>query len=447
MIERLLTAGMDIARLNASHGSLEEHAQRIRMIRQAASTVERPIAIMLDIQGPKLRIGSISPRYLAENEPVVLTQGEPRADEVPIPYERLASDARVGESVFLDDGLIELQVMRIEAPRVYCRVVVGGELRPRKGITLPGARVDLPPMTDEDRSFIRFGVREGIDLIAASFVRRPEHVEAVKEAARQAGRSVPVIAKIENSEGLENLPQIIQVSDGVMVARGDLGVELRPEEVPIVQKRIIALCNQYGKPVITATQMLDSMARNPRPTRAEATDVANAIFDGTDAVMLSGETAVGQYPIQTVAMMDRIVRRSEEALDYAGLLARRQPSSGNVAEAIAHATCVTAADVGATAILCSTRSGATARLVAKFRPRSPVIAVTSDPDVVRQLALTWGVHPILVPPVTRLDDLIDVALSGALRSGLVRKGDLIALAAGVRTGMPGSTNLLQVLTV
>jgi len=452
LLEELISAGMDVARLNFSHGTLEEQARRIIRLREASAAQGRPIGILLDIQGPKVRIGPVRP------EPVLLESGqdftfvhEPvvgdgtRASVTHVELHRLVQP---GSTVYLDDGLIELRVERVEGSAVHCRVVVGGWLRSHKGLTLPGVDLDLPALTESDAAHIRFGIEQGVDFIAASFIRRAEHVTAVKEVIRAAGGRQPVIAKIESHEGVRHLEEIVAEADGIMVARGDLGVQIPPEEVPLVQKRIIDTCNRMGKPVITATQMLESMVNNPRPTRAEVTDVATAILDGTDAIMLSGETAIGQYPVQAVRVMDRVARRTENAIQYDQLVAsRRSGPSPTIAEAISYATCRAATDVGAAAILTSTQSGATARMVSKFRPGAPILALTPGPEVARQLTLVWGVQPIVVPRTDKIDDMIDVAVQAALSGGYIRKGDRVVITAGVKTGEPGSTNLLQVYTV
>ncbi len=456
MMEALVRAGMDVARLNFSHGSLEEHRARIERLREVAEKLGKPVGILIDIQGPKIRIGELPGDrcVIAAGEEVYVwprpvAQCEPEGEKLlPILYPRLLEQLRPGQTIYLDDGLLELTVEEVLGDRARCRVVTGGELRSRKGVSLPEVDVDLPAIDEADIEHIRFGVEVGVDFVAASFVRRPEHVEAVKAVIREAGGHQQVIAKIESREGVRNLDGILEVADGIMVARGDMGVELPSEEVPLVQKRLIAKCNLVGKPVITATQMLDSMVRNPRPTRAEVTDVANAIFDGTDAVMLSAETAVGRYPIEAVRMMHRIARTSEEALDYAALLDRqRHQTKRSVADAIARATCETAADLEVTAILCSTQSGATARMVSKYRPRSRIIAMTPNPEVVRQLSIVWGVTPFLVPKARRIDEMMAYSIRRAKESGLVKDGDRIAIAAAVLTGTPGSTNLLQIHVV
>lgn len=455
-IENLIRAGMDIARLNFSHGTMEEHGKRIRAIRAAEKKLGKVIGILLDIQGPKIRLGEVQggSMHIDPGE-VVYVYGREEPCEVKngrkvlsVPYEPLLRQVGPGQTIYIDDGLIELAVEEIKGDCAVSRVITGGELRSRKGVTLPEVDVDLPAMDEADRTHIEFGVEMGVDFVAASFVRRAEHVEAVRRCIEEAGGNQQVIAKIESRAGVNNIDQIFEVADGVMVARGDLGVELPAEDVPVVQKELIRKGNRVGKPVITATQMLDSMARNPRPTRAEVTDVANAIFDGTDAVMLSGETAVGKYPVESVAMMDRIARKNEEFLDYIGLLEkRRHYGARSVADAIARATCETAYDLEVKAILCSTQSGSTARMVSKYRPRAEIIAATPNKSVYRQLSIVWGVTPILVPQTYEIDGMINVSIQAAKKSGLVSDGDRIAIVAGVLTGSPGSTNLLQIHVV
>lgn len=458
MMEALIRAGMDVARLNFSHGSVDEHRERVERLRQLEAKLDKPIGILIDIQGPKIRLGELPGERLTieKGETVYVTPDAQAAGAIdgrpvlPIIYPPLLSQIGPGQTIYLDDGLVELRVEAVDPAndRAACVVVTGGELRSRKGVSLPDVDVDLPAIDDADIEHIRFGVEAGVDFVAASFVRRPEHVEAVRAVIREAGGTQQVIAKIESREGVRNLDAILEVADGIMVARGDMGVELPSEEVPLVQKELIAKCNRVGKPVITATQMLDSMARNPRPTRAEVTDVANAIFDGTDAVMLSAETAVGHYPVESVRMMDRIARKSEEALDYEVWLDRqRHMARRSVADAIARATCETAADLGVKAILCSTQSGATARMVSKYRPRSAVIAATPNVYVVRQLSVVWGVRPLLVPRARGIDEMIGFSIGQAKAKGLVADGDRVAIAAAVLTGTPGSTNLLQIQVV
>ena len=353
-----------------------------------------------------------------------------------------------GSIIYIDDGLIELEVGDVRGKELICKVITGGEIGSRKGVTLPGVEIDLPAVTKEDIEHIRFGVRQGVDFIAASFVRRPEHVLEVRRVIEEAGGNIPIIAKIESDEGLRNIDDIIKVSDGIMVARGDLGVEIPSEEVPLAQKMLIKKCNEAGIPVITATQMLDSMIRNPRPTRAEVTDVANAILDGTDCVMLSGETAIGKYPVEAVKVMARIAIRIEKSIDYRAILNDMQSNRRqSIEESIALATCQTALDLDVKAIICSTQSGATARFIANHRPQAPILAVCPYENVIRQLSLSRGVYPILVGRPSTIDEMSDIAVEAAKAKGFVNSGDIVTITAGVKTSVPGSTNMLQVYQV
>lgn len=452
VVEQLVLAGMNVARLNFSHGTLEEQEARIRNIRSVSERLGRPVGILMDIQGPKIRMGEIESgsRELADGEMISLT-ADPTlsgSDALYVGYPPLVTDVAPGSTIYIDDGLLELAVERVEQDLVHCRVVTGGTLKSRKGVSLPGVQVDLPPLTDTDREHIRFGVEHGVDFIAASFVRKAAHVRAVQDLVAELGGEQLVIAKIENAEGVQNVDEIIDAADGVMVARGDLGVEMPPEDVPIVQKEIITKCNQKGKVVITATQMLDSMVRNPRPTRAEVTDVCNAIFEGSDAVMLSGETAVGVHPARVVRVMDRIARRADEVADYATHLAHLRTRVGeSVAEAIALATSDAAQYLRVKAIMSITRSGATARLIAKYRPKMPILAFTSCQKVARCLTLVWGAHPFVVPRESNLEATVEAAMRVAVQHGAVERGDMVAIVAGARAQAPGSTNSLQVQTV
>jgi len=397
MIRQLLKAGMNVARLNFSHGTNDEHLKRLNNLRDAASELNKDLGILLDIQGPKIRLGRIkenkSKVMLEAGNEYTLTVTPCEGDHLRafVGYEKMPRDVRKGSTVYIDDGLLELRVKEVQGPDIICEVIVGGELSSRKGVTLPGIDVDLPPITDEDIEHIRFGVEHGVDFIAASFVRKAEHVMAVNDIVTEAGGTVPVIAKIESDEGLRNIDEIIRVADGVMVARGDLGVEIPHEEVPLVQKMLIKKCNRAGIPVITATQMLDSMIRNPRPTRAEITDIANAIIDGTDCVMLSGETAVGKYPVRAVEVMHQIAVRIENSIDYRSVLEEKTTEHRqNIPQAISLATCQTAYDLGVKSILCSTQSGATARCISMYRPKATIVALTPSESVVRQLTISWG---------------------------------------------------------
>jgi len=442
---------MNVARINFSHGTREEHLARLKTLRRVAEEKGAVLGIMQDIQGPKIRIGDLPGKVMLEvGQTFIITTEEcvGSRDRVSVNHPKLPQDVRPGNVIYLDDGLLKLEVTEVKSNDVYCQVAIGGELSSRKGVTLPGVSVDLPAVTEADIEDIKFGVKHGVDMVAASFVRTAEGVETVREAIRSAGADIPVIAKIENHEGVENIDEIIEAADGIMVARGDMGVEMRPEDVPFIQKMIISKCNEAGKPVITATQMLDSMIRNARPTRAEVTDVASAILDGTDAVMLSGETAVGKYPVLAVETMSRIAERAEQSLDREKFASMRNVEKRlSIAEAISYATWHTCRAVNAAAIICSTQSGSTARMVSRYRPDAPILAMTPHEQVVRQLALVWGVYPVLVPPTSDIDGMIDVSIKAALRSGLVSKGDIVTISAGVLTDKPGSTNLLQVYVV
>jgi len=451
-LARMLRAGMNVARLNFSHGTHEEHARRVQAVREAAGRVGKNVALLLDTKGPEIRLG-----YL-EKEPVILQAGrqvvlttEPikgDAGRLPITYAGLPRDVRPGNTILIADGMIELKVLSATRQEVVCRVVHGGELTSQKGVNLPGVPVNLPAITEKDVDDILFGIEQGFDLIAASFVRKASDVLAIRQILEEYDADLDIIAKIESQEGVNNLDEIIKVADGVMVARGDMGVGVPVEEVPLIQKMIIEKCNRVGKPVITATQMLESMIHNPRPTRAEASDVANAIFDGTDAIMLSGETAAGQYPVEAVETMARIAGRAEEALPYDEMLQRRgRASARTVTDAISHATCTTARDLEAAAIITSTESGHTAKMVSKYRPKAPIIAVTTRPRVLRKLALVWGVQPLLVGRSEDTDSMIDAAIEVSLAAEMIKPGDLVVITAGVPVGVHGTTNLLKVHTV
>jgi len=451
-MQALIEAGMDVARLNFSHGTTDEHGRRIELLRQAAAATGKDIAIMLDTKGPEIRIGTFrgSRVELAEGNRFVLTTRAVAGDagQVAISYPDLPADVRPGSVILLADGAIELAVEAVDATDIVCRVVHGGELSDRKGVNVPGVNVKLPAVTEKDAADIRFGLARGIDCIAASFIRRAADVLTIRRILEDAGSDCEIISKIEHQDAVKNIDEIIRVSDGIMVARGDLGVEIKPEEVPLIQKMIIEKCNKAGKPVITATQMLESMLDNPRPTRAETSDVANAIFDGTDAIMLSGETAAGRYPIEAVQTMARIALRTESALKYDDILARRTVAPlRSVTDAIGHATCHTAQDLGAAAIITATTSGHTARIIAKYRPQCPIIAVTPEAAVIRRLALTWGVVTCKVAPMESTDEMFQMAVQGALGTGLVKPGDLVVITAGIPMGITGTTNLIKVHVV
>jgi pyruvate kinase len=443
----MLAAGMDVARLNCSHGTREEHAAAIAAVRRLAAEAGGTVAILLDLQGPKLRLGEVPPgREVKAGEVLLLAAARPHQtlplEVLPVQYESLAEEVRPGDQLFLDDGRIHLRVEGTAGGVVRCRVLAGGALRSHAGLNLPGVPLRTPALTAKDREDVLFGLEQGVEYIALSFVRRPEDVTELR--ALVTGSETCLIAKIEKQEAVDAFEAILEQVDGVMVARGDLGVEIPLEEVPPAQKRIIARCNAAGKPVITATQMLESMIREARPTRAEVSDVANAVWDGSDAVMLSGETAIGVRPVEVVATMDRIVRAAERVLPprHPGL-----PRAESVTDAIAQATCEIASELGARAILTSTQSGFTARMIAKYRPAVPIIAVTPHTHTCRRLALVWGVTPLLAPPFSSTDEMVQSALAQVRDAGLAQPGDLVVVTAGVPVGIPGQTNLIQVRTV
>lgn len=474
VIEKLLRAGMDVARLNFSHGTHAEHAEAIADLRAIAAKLNRPLALLQDLSGPKVRLGQfpVPSVLLRRGQEVGFTQlVEGEADLtaasaleawqkrtgdntlLPLPLPPLIAALKPNCQLLLDDGKIALRVVRcIGEPGdpnrvVWARCTVGGELKPRKGVTAPGVKFDVPAITEKDLDDLRFGLEQGVDWVAASYVRSPEDLQPLFDLMKQVGRKVPLIAKIEKAEAVQNLSALLHVVDGIMVARGDLGVEMPFDEVPIVQKKIILACNRACKPVITATQMLESMMQNPRPTRAEATDVANAILDGTDAVMLSGETAAGQFPVEAVQTMARIALRAEAALFENPEFDRRLPVPHGVTEAVARATATIASEIRAKTILCATTSGATARRVAQHRPRVPIVGVTTETATYRQLALTWGVQPLLVERVHDTDAMLQVTVDAAAEARLVKEGDKVVLTAGVPVNNPGTTNLIQVHTI
>ena len=453
VLEKLIKAGMNIARLNFSHGSHEEHAERIKLVREIATRLGSPIGILADIQGPKIRTGIINPGpiQLTEGTEVRLTtdrQKDGNPDFIYVDYPTLVQDVKIGGTIFLADGMIQLTVKAVQGTDLICEVLNGGELSSKKGVTLPGVSVNLPAIMDKDRSDIEFVVQQQVDFIAVSFARKAEHLAEIRALVTELGGDQMLIAKIENEEGFRNSEEILQACDGITVARGDLGTEVPPEEVPLIQKFLIEICNSAGKPVITATEMLESMIRNPRPTRAEVTDIAHAILDGTDAIMLSAETAMGKYPVTAVEIMTRVAKSIENSLKFEEILAKKKVSSfPTVSDAISHATCQTALDLKAAAIISSTQSGSTARMVSKYRPQAPIVAATPSIRVAQQLALSWGVFPVIVPTANNIDEMLDVSIEATKKTGFIRSNDLVVLTAGVRTGIPGSTNLLQVLYI
>ncbi|PTE87563.1 pyruvate kinase [Staphylococcus equorum] len=451
MLEKLMKAGMNVARLNFSHGDHAEHKARIDSIRKVSKKLGKTVAILLDTKGPEIRTHSMKDGGIElerDTEVIVsMTEVEGTTEKFSVTYDNLINDVEEGSYILLDDGLIELQVKRIDKDNgeVVCDVLNTGELKNKKGVNLPGVKVSLPGITDKDAEDINFGISEGVDFIAASFVRRPSDVLDIRKLLEaQKNTTISIIPKIENQEGIDNIKDILEVSDGLMVARGDMGVEIPPESVPMVQKDLIRQCNKLGKPVITATQMLDSMQRNPRATRAEASDVANAIYDGTDAVMLSGETAAGLYPEEAVKTMRNIAVSAEGAQDYKKLLSdRTKLVETSLVNAIGVSVAHTALNLNVKAIVAATESGSTARTISKYRPQSDIIAVTPNPETARQCALVWGIHPVIKEGRKTTDALLNNAVATAVETEKVQNGDLIIITAGVPTGEKGTTNMMK----
>ena len=450
-LTELIDAGMNVARLNFSHGDHEEQKGKLERIREITNDNEgdRKAAILLDTKGPEIRTGKLETDekvYLEQGQEFIITTEDIAGnnEKVSISYKGICEDLETGDTILIDDGLIGLEVKEVQDPEIICEVINGGKLGSTKGVNLPGVPVRLPAITDKDVNDIKFGIENEVDFIAASFIRKADDVLAIREILEEHDADINIIAKIENQEGVENVDEILEVADGLMVARGDLGVEIPPEKVPAAQKMMIKKCNKAGKPVITATQMLDSMIENPRPTRAEASDVANAIYDGTDATMLSGETAMGDYPVASVDTMNRIARETEKALQYEQLIDRPDLTPAKtITNSICHDTCKTAYELDASAIITSTRSGYTARMVSKYRPYAPIIAVTPNKKVFNKLILSWGVKPVLADITQNTDEMIDKSVEATKEAGYIENGDLAVITAGA-PGVPSTTNLLKV---
>jgi len=443
----LLDSGMDVARLNFSHGTHQSHREVFERLRRLSAARGQHLAILQDLSGPKIRLGKVAPgTMLEEGAAFVLTSEEVEGDSriAHVTYPNLAEEVAPGNCVLLDDGLLALEIERVEPPRVFTRVRTGGPISSGKGVNLPGSRLSVSALTEKDEEDLRLGLELGVDYVALSFVRQPQDVAPVRRIMEEMGIHRPVIAKIEKPEAVEAIESIIRAFDGVMVARGDLGVEMPIERIPLAQKSIISLARSHFKPVITATQMLDSMIRNPRPTRAEVTDIANAILDGTDAVMLSGETAAGAYPREAVRVMDRVAREAEKALPYEEIYELGAPQ-GAAEEAVALAACEIAEVVGARALVACTTSGGSVRRVSHFRPRAPIVGLARDEVVARQLSLLFGVCPCYIPSVDTADELVKKAARAALISGAAGSGDRIVVIAGIPPGQP--TNLVHLLTL
>ena len=450
ILTRLMQSGMNVARINFSHGTHEQHKVRVDAFKRVRDRLGLPIPLLLDTKGPEIRLGTFETgevnlsqgdKFVLSNEDVLGGQ-----DRATVTYKELFKDVAKGSRILINDGLVELEVEEIKKKDIHCVVLNGGSIGNNKGINVPGAEIHLPSLTQRDVADIVFGIENEFDFIAASFVRKASDVVEIRKILeKNGGQDIKVIAKIENRQGVDNVDEILKVADGIMVARGDLGVEIPVEEVPIVQKMLIEKCYKNGKPVITATQMLDSMIRNPRPTRAEASDIANAIYDGTSVIMLSGETAAGKYPVESLVTMSKIAEKAEESMNYwKRFYGMRFDMMASVTNAISHATCTTAMDLKAAAIITVTQSGHTARMISRFRPACPIIATTVSPRVQRQLSLSWGVVPYLVKIASSTDEMFDMGVEKALESGLVRNGDLVVITAGVPIGISGTTNILKV---
>ena len=451
-LTKLIENGLNVCRFNFSHGSHEEHKGRMDVVKKVREQLKKPVAILLDTKGPEIRTGNFADPevFLEEGSKFTITMSDVVGTKeiCTVSYKGLANDVVKGDLILIDDGLVGLRVEEVAGEEIHCVVENSGIVKNHKGVNVPGVKINLPALTPKDISDIEFGITQGIDFIAASFVRKASDVLAIREVLENNNATdIQIISKIENQEGVDNLDEILQVSDGLMVARGDLGVEIPTEEMPIVQKEMIKKCNELGKPVITATQMLDSMIRNPRPTRAEVTDVANAIYDGTDAIMLSGETAAGKYPVEAVKTMAAIAKRIEETLDYDNILRSKGLNNTNVTDAISYATCTTAKSLSASGIVTSTSSGHTARMVSKFRPNTPIIAATPNERTSRQLSLSWGVYTVNCQQAGNTDDLIDNSIDASKREGFIHDGELVVITAGVPTGVSGTTNLIKVHVV
>jgi len=448
MIRKMLLAGMNVARLNFSHGNYDDHAARIQRLRAASEELDMPLMLLQDLQGPKIRVGDLPDgMHLIEGETLTLVPiadytGQPHTVGIDYPY--VAEEAEPGTQVLLDDGLLELRVEKIDGNAVQCTVVEGGLLKSHKGVNFPSLNLRLPSMTEKDMRDLDFGIEQGVDIISLSFVRKPEDIQTLKALLKEKGADIPVLAKLEKPQAIANLEAIVDECNAIMVARGDLGVEMSPEKVPLIQKRIIQMCNQKGIPVITATQMLDSMIHNPRPTRAEASDVANAIMDGTDAVMLSGESAVGDYPVESVKMLARIAKEVEPSIQVVNY----PPTSSDDADAISEALHAIDDNVQLQCIVAFTETGYTARLASAERPTAPIVAYTPHTQVYRQLNLHWGVRPIFMEIMPEnLDDALNQIETDLLKRQYAAPGDKILLMGGIPFGHAGTTNFLKLHTI
>lgn len=453
ILTKIMEAGMNASRHNFSHGDHAEHKGRIEMVRKVAKKLNREVAIILDTKGPEIRTGNFEPSKLElqKGSEFTIYVGEEvvgDATKCSVSYDGLANDVKPGNTILIDDGLVGLEVKSVEGNKIICEVMNTGLVGSHKGVNVPGVSVNLPALTEKDKADLKFGCEMGVNMIAASFVRKVEDVRAIRKVLDEnGGKDILICPKIENQEGVDNIDEIIAESDALMVARGDLGVEIPIENVPAAQKMMIKKCNEAGIPVITATQMLDSMIRNPRPTRAEVSDVANAIFDGTDAIMLSGESANGSYPVEAVRTMARIAEEAEKQLKYEVAVSKATKHIPAISGVISRAACNAANELHASAIVSSTQSGATAKRLSQCRPSCPIVAVTPDVTVARQLAFSWGVYPVVSERLESTDEMMNNSVEIAKENGFVKSGDTVVIAAGVPAAEVGATNLMKVSVV
>ncbi|MBP2651679.1 MAG: pyruvate kinase [Firmicutes bacterium] len=452
VLEKMMTAGMNVVRFNFSHGSHEEQGNRIDLVKEVAAKSNKTVGLLLDTKGPEMRLGHFTAGKvtLTAGKSFILTSKEVSGDETKasVSYPNLPQEVSSGNMILLSDGLISLKVDKVEGDEIFTTVQNTGKISDLKRVAVPGVGIKMPFLSESDEADILFGVKKNMDFIAASFVQRAEDILAIRRVLESVGAFMDIIAKIENAEGVKNIDEIINVADGIMVARGDLGVEIPAEEVPLIQKRLIEKCNKAGKPVITATQMLESMTTNPRPTRAEASDVANAILDGTDAIMLSGETASGQYPVEAVETMARIAIHTEEALNYGHILVSKGIDQlGTTTNAISHATVQISHELGVAAIITATHSGYTARMVSKYRPKASIVAVTPVEEALRRMTLIWGVNPLIGNNSADSDKMVTESVATALTNKYIKEGDLVVITAGLPAGISGTTNMIRVHTV
>lgn len=450
VLRQLMQEGMNVARFNFSHGSHEEQKARLDKLVALREELDLPVAALLDTKGPEIRLKELKggKAELKEGQLFTLALGDfvGDASRVAITYEDLHNDVKAGDRILIDDGLIEMKVVRLDGTDIVCEVINGGMISNKKGVNVPNVELSMPFISETDYSDIVFGIKNGFDFIAASFTRTADDILQIRKILEEHDcKSINIIAKIENKQGVDNIDDIIRVSDGIMVARGDMGVEIPMEDVPVIQKVLIEKVYKAGKQVITATQMLDSMMKHPRPTRAEATDVANAVYDGTSAIMLSGETAAGDYPVEALQTMVKIATRTEQDINYTSRLKKRGILiNPDITNAIAHATCTTAMDLNASAIITVSNSGRTARMVSKYRPTCPIIGCSVNKDVCRKMSLSWGVTPLLVELKHNSDELFDHAVDKAEEMGLIKQGEIVVLTAGVPLGISGTTNMIKV---